>query len=137
MPEMTAQELAAFLRRPLVASLTTLRPDGSSHTTPVWQQYDGSGFCCIMGDSSVKARNVRRDRRVSLCIATHEEPYAYVLVDGTAVLRSAGVEELAHTMSVRYVGAERGPAYAEKLLADRSMTVLVVTPTRMLTESDA
>ena len=137
MPEMTAEELAAFLRRPLVAGLTTLRPDGSPHTTPVWHEYDGSSFRCIMGDQSVKARNVRRDHRVSLCIATHQEPYAYVLMDGTAELSDIGVDELAHSLSVRYVGAERGPAYADKLLADRAMTALIVTPTRVLTESDA
>ena len=136
MPAMTAHELTAFLRRPLVASLTTLRPDGSPHTTPVWHEYDGGKFRCIMGDTSVKARNVRWDHRVSLCIATHEEPYAYALIDGTAELSTMGIKKLVHSLSVRYVGAERGSMFANKLLEERAMIVLMVTPTRMLADGN-
>lgn len=50
-----------------IAWLTTLRADGSPHTTPVWLIEDGSVFWLTTGDT-VKARNIARDPRVSLAI---------------------------------------------------------------------
>ena len=137
MSAMTDRELAEFLRRPLVVSLTTIRPDGSPHSTPVWFTYDGERFRFIMDSDSVKARNVRRDARVSICIATHEEPYEYVVVNGSGEIGAEGVEELTRSLSVRYIGQERGPGYADKLLSEVDGVVLTVTPARMLTETAA
>ena len=137
MSAMTDRELAEFLRRPLVVSLTTIRPDGSPHSTPVWFAYDGQRFLFIMGSDSVKVRNVRGDARVSICIATHEEPYGYVVVNGAGEIGTEGVEELTRSLSVRYIGQERGPAYADQLLSEVAGVVLTVTPARMLTETAA
>lgn len=48
------------------AWLTTLRGDGSPHTTPVWFVLTGDTLWIATSVSAVKARNVARDPRVSL-----------------------------------------------------------------------
>ena len=135
MPSMTSQEFAEFLRRPLVASLTTVRADGTPQVTPIWYESDGEAFFCIFGRDSVKARNIRRDPRVSLCIATHDDPYRYVIVDGTGEISVEEAKERCHSISTRYWGKERGERFARKLIDDT--VVLSVRPNRVLTESNA
>ena len=73
MPQMTNKELEDFLIRPLVVSFTTLRLNGSPQVTSIWYEYEAGKFYCCVGTDSVKAQNIRRDSRVSLCIATHDE----------------------------------------------------------------
>ena len=137
MPSMTSQEFTEFLRRPLVASLTTLRADGTPQVTPVWYESDGEAFFCIFDRDSVKARNLRRDTRVSLCIATHDDPYQYVIVDGTGEISAKGVAERCHSISTRYWGEERGGRFARELVTKGDTVVLSVRPNRVLTESTA
>ena len=36
---MTTFDIEEYLRRPLLANLATVRPDGSPHVAPVWFQY--------------------------------------------------------------------------------------------------
>ena len=137
MPLMTSKELAEFLRRPFVASLTTVRADGTLQVTPIWYESDGEAFFCIFGRNTVKARNIRRDPRVSLCIATHDEPYRYVIIDGTGEIRTEGAAERCQSISSRYWGKERGEQFAHKLVAEGDTVVLSVRPNRMLTESNS
>ena len=64
--------LSAAARRRMdqadVAWLTTLRPDGSPHTTPVWFVFDGSVISVATAARNAKVRNLRRDPRVSLAV---------------------------------------------------------------------
>ena len=137
MPSMTPQEFAEFLHRPLVTSLTTVRADGTPQVTPIWYESDGEAFFCIFGRDSVKARNIRRDPRVSLCIATHDDPYRYLIVDGIGEISVGGAAERCYSISTRYWGKERGERFARKLIDEGDTVVLSVRPNRVLTESNA
>lgn len=52
-----------------LATLTTMRPDGSAHVSPVGFSWDGEAKVArvIAGDASQKVINARRDARVVLC----------------------------------------------------------------------
>jgi hypothetical protein len=56
------------VNRSRVAWLTTLRSDGSPHTTPVWFVYIGGALWVASGQRNVKVRNVRNHHRVSFAI---------------------------------------------------------------------
>lgn len=137
MPSMTQQELEEYLRRPLVVTFTTIRPDGSPHVTPIWYEYDGGKFYCWVGADTIKVRNIRHDPHVALCIATHDHPYKYVIVNGSCEISHDGVAERARSIAVRYYGEERGARFASETYRDGEAVLLVVTPTRMLTENAA
>ena len=48
--------------------LTTLQPDGSPHTTPVWFVFDEESIWVATGRRNVKAANMRSDQRVSIAV---------------------------------------------------------------------
>ncbi len=132
---MTPQQIDTFLRRPLVVAFTALRPNGAPHTSPIWYEYDGGKFYCWAIASGVKVRNVRANPRVALCIATHDEPHAYVIAEGTCEVVTDGVAERGMTIARRYYGEERGNQFVQDTMASSEMVLLVVSPARMVTET--
>jgi PPOX class probable F420-dependent enzyme len=61
--------------------LTTLNPDGSPHMTAVGMQWVDGAFWFETGDRTRKARNLSRDPRCALSLATHDFD---LVVQGTA-----------------------------------------------------
>ena len=137
MPAMTQKELVEFLERPLVVSFTTINSDGSPQVTPLWYEYDQGKFYCWASSTSVKVRNIKNNRHVALCIATHDKPYKYVLAGGTSEVTRQGVEERAYSIRTRYYGQERGKKFTEETLTTGNSVLLVVSPEKLLTESAA
>ena len=137
MPSMSSNEFEDFLQLPLVAILTTIRAEGSPQVTPIWYESDGEAFFCIFSKDSVKARNIRSNPSVSLCIATHDEPYQYLIVYGNGEISSEDVWERCLSISTRYRGAERGIQFARDLIDTGDTVVLSVRPDRLITESNA
>ena len=64
----------------------------------------------------VKARNMRRDARVSLCVDDDEPPFSFVLVEGTALMAAEDPDHLtwATRIAGRYMGAELAEAYGRR-----------------------
>lgn len=135
---MNSQEIDAFLKEPNITDLATVRPDGSPHVVPVWYLYDGENVRVLASSSAVKVHNIRNEPRVSLSIATHEEPYKYVLVNGVATESYEGIPELLLTMAVHYKGEEEGKQYAERILKEMDFCILTITPSNVIswTEGD-
>ena len=137
MPAMTQSEMEEFLKRPLVVSFTTIRPDGSLQISPIWFEYDNGKFYCWTYSLTVKVPNVRNNPQVALCIAIHDEPYKYVIAEGGCEIVREGVKETAYSISTRYWGRERCPRFVDEEIKLGTSILLVVTPTRLLTESAA
>jgi nitroimidazol reductase NimA-like FMN-containing flavoprotein (pyridoxamine 5'-phosphate oxidase superfamily) len=57
------------------AVLATVRADGRPHAAPIWFDLDDKALAFTTGESTVKGRNMRRDPRVSLCIADRADEY--------------------------------------------------------------
>jgi nitroimidazol reductase NimA-like FMN-containing flavoprotein (pyridoxamine 5'-phosphate oxidase superfamily) len=51
------------------AHLSTLMPDGSPQSVPVWIGREGDRVVICSGENSLKARNTKRDPRVSLSMS--------------------------------------------------------------------
>jgi nitroimidazol reductase NimA-like FMN-containing flavoprotein (pyridoxamine 5'-phosphate oxidase superfamily) len=52
-------EVKSLLSRPNFAHLSTLMPDGSPSSTPVWFGLEGDHIVICTGEDSLKARNLR------------------------------------------------------------------------------
>lgn len=59
--------MEAFLAERHLATLTTLRPDGSPHVVAVGFTYSGGVARVITSGASVKARNASRGGRAAVC----------------------------------------------------------------------
>lgn len=129
--ELTPGETDALLRRPLISYISTVRPDGAPHVTPVWHHYDGENAFVVAGDSSVKVRNLRANPRAVLCVPTAISPYKYVLVRGSTSLSYDTVEELTLAMAVNYLGPEEGEKYTKEALEQFDFVAIAIAPEKI------
>lgn len=109
-------------------TLTTLRRDGSPHSTVMWADRDGDDilFATVIG--RLKEKHLRRDPRVSVSFFDPGDPYNYVTVDGTATLAVDGGAELIQQLSWKY----RGERYTADEGTENVRVVVRVTPERIL-----
>ena len=82
-----SSEIKALLDRANFAHLSTLMPDGSPQGAPVWVAREGDRILIGTGESSLKAKNTRRDPRVALSIVDMDDPYSEAQLRGRVVER--------------------------------------------------
>lgn len=111
-------ELDAFLRQPLVATLSYLTDDGYPATVPLWYAWDGAAFWLASRPGSEWAEHVRLDPRVSLAVSESAPPLRRVLARGDLLEvvdpSDARRAEIETQLAARYAGfdATREPAAA-------------------------
>ena len=87
----------------------------------------------VSGDSAVKTRNIRRDPKVAISVATDEWPYQYVILEGEAIVSDDNIKEAVRSIFSRYEGAERGEEDANELTqGDQQLVAIVVNVKRIL-----
>jgi PPOX class probable F420-dependent enzyme len=97
----------ALVDRPVIASFTTINADGSPHTTPLWIDRDGDLLRINTAAGRVKARNIARDPRVSVCLVDPDDPMNVVAVRGTVVeVSTVGADEHIDALAKKYTGAD-------------------------------
>lgn len=134
---MTAAAIREFLSAGTrTGKLATVRADGRPHVVPVWFLLDGDDLVFTTWHESVKARNLRREPRVSLAVDDEAPPYSFVRVDGTAALLDDRDElrRWARPIAARYVGEELADRYAARNAVEGELVVRV-TPTKAVGES--
>jgi len=98
-------EIAGLLDGANFAHLATLMPDGSPQSVPVWVGRDGDRLIICTGEGSLKARNTRRDPRVSLSLVNQNNPYEEAQLRGRVVERRADPElTIMDPISIKYTG---------------------------------
>ena len=80
-------EIKALIDGPNFAHLATLMPDGSPQSVPIWVGREGDRILICTGEGSLKAKNTRRDPRVSLSIVDFYDAYKEVQLRGRVVKR--------------------------------------------------
>jgi PPOX class probable F420-dependent enzyme len=130
------REREAFLKGRHVGVLGTVSPDGQPVLTPIWYLYREGRILMRTSEDSVKARNIRRDPRVSLCVQDERPPYRSVTLYGSAAIEP---EEpgLAGAIAHHYLGAVASAAYrriSQQDIQQGPEVMLVLTPERALTQ---
>ena len=91
-------------------AFTTLMPDGSPQTTPVWVDFKNGDVWVNSALGRQKDRNVRRDPRVSVAVIDADNPYRYVEVRGrVAEITEQGADEHIDRMAKKYLGQDKYP----------------------------
>ena len=109
-----------------IAAVTTLMPDGTPQTTPVWIDADDDHIVFNTEVERQKFKNVSRDPRVTVTIWDAAQPFVYGELRGQVVETVTGPEARAHIdrLSQKYVGHD----YANPIGSERVM--VRVAPTR-------
>jgi PPOX class probable F420-dependent enzyme len=129
MTPMTETEWRSFLSSGThTAKLATCRPDGRPHVAPVWFVLDSSDLLFTTHHDTVKARNIRRDPRVMLSVDDEQAPFAFVLVEGSAIICEVSPAELLPwtiRIAKRYMGTEQADAYGRRNAVDGELLIRV------------
>jgi PPOX class probable F420-dependent enzyme len=108
-----APEVKQLIDRPNFAHLATLMPDGSPQSVPVWIGREGDRLVICTSESSLKAKNTRRDPRVAISIVEYTNPYEEVQIRARVVERRPDPElKTLDPISQKYTGKPfpmRGP----------------------------
>ncbi len=132
MAKMTTEQSEKFLALPNLAHFITLRADGSPHAAPVWYEFADGRFHVFTPATSVKLRNLGRDSRMTLSIASPDQPYSYVVASGRAEIMSGDIIGRAVSIASRYEGLAGGVQYIETLQTRFSVSVVAMAPIRMV-----
>ena len=103
------QNQRTFLEHPYYASVTTVREDGSPHTTVVWVDVDDQGVLFNTATGRAKPRHLERDPRVSLTVIDPSDGYRWLSVDGRAEITTEGANESIDKLAKKYLGKDEYP----------------------------
>jgi PPOX class probable F420-dependent enzyme len=136
---MNEAEIRAFLTfGTRTGKLAVTRLDGSPLVVPVWFAVDDDGTLLFTTwHETIKAKSLRRDGRVSLCVDEEQPPYAYVRVDGTTTIHD-DLELLrtwATRIATRYMGPELGEQYGARNGVEGELLVRI-SPTKIVAQAD-
>ena len=99
----------AFLEHPFVATVTTLREDGSPHSTVVWVDVDDDGPSSNTAEGRAKVRHLREDARVALLVVDPEDSYRWLALDGHVELTTEGADDQIDKLAKKYLGEDEYP----------------------------
>ena len=147
MTEMSKAEIGRFLMQgTFTGKLATVKKDGSSHVVPIWFVLDNRNsrgrkigdIILTTGDTSVKAQNIQRDNRVSICIDDQTPPFSFVTIFGIAKIHPYKQKEVlrwATKIAERYMGKDNAEAYGKRN-SEEGLVLVRIKPRRILAEKD-
>jgi len=109
MTALLTDEVLALLRKPLVAHVATVMPDGTPQSTPVWIDTDGTDVIFNTAKGRVKHRNLLQNPAVALSFVDDENPYRMIEIRGRTDLSEVGADEHIDAMAKKYLGQNSYP----------------------------
>ena len=94
---------------PFVGTLTTLREDGSPHSTIVWVDVEDGNVSFNTARGRAKSEHLEHDPRASLLVVDPNDSYRWVAVSGPAELTEAGADEQIDKLAKKYLGKDEYP----------------------------
>ena len=120
-------QLRFLAENPFVGVLTTLRADGSPHSTVVWVDVEDGVVSFNTEEGRAKVRHVDDDPRVSLLVLDPSDPYKWVSITGTTDVTTEGARKQIDTLAKKYLGQDEYP-WANP---DKRRLKVVIEPTHV------
>ena len=130
-PHMTEGEVDSLLKEAKVARFCSHNADGTIHAAPVWFTYEDGRILIATPERSVKARNVRRDGKVTVLVDVYGPPTRGVIVYGEAEIEDDYDQRWGITLFEKYVERDRAEKMYSKVMALSKWVRMVVRPTKL------
>jgi PPOX class probable F420-dependent enzyme len=107
------------------------RRAGPPHLSPVYYVMDGDDLLISTTHERFKAKAIKRNPEVSVCVMAEALPFPYLLVYGNGTLEDEGAVELMLRIGERITGtpvADEARPAVEQRAKDEGRLVLRVTP---------
>ncbi len=112
--------------------LSTLRRDGHPITSATWYGFSAEGDVIIATPAARnKARNVRRDPRISFLVDTREMPYRGVAIEGLGEVLPDPQGRMLAGIVRRYLGAEAAVERLDELRQRDERVIIRLVPQRV------
>jgi PPOX class probable F420-dependent enzyme len=99
-----------LLAAPNFVTVSTLRPDGTIQSAPIWVDVDGEDVVLNTAEGRAWPQNLRRDGSVTLTVQNLENPYEYVTITGhIAEDTHQGADAHIDKMAKKYLGQDSYP----------------------------
>jgi PPOX class probable F420-dependent enzyme len=119
-----------------VGVLATESPDGAPRQSLVYFVLRGEQLLISTLRDRLKARDVERTGRASLCAMGHESPYPSVTLSGTARILTDGIGPATAAVAQQITGASEPPEpMSDAVLADAGRVILEITIERVTAAS--
>jgi PPOX class probable F420-dependent enzyme len=137
MTTISAESREFLSKSTYTGKLATVRADGRPHIAPIWFVVDGDTIIFMTGIKTVKATNMRRDNRVTLCVDDQEPPFSFAIVEGTVELIENAPDQLKWSTQIaaRYMGEEQAEAYGKRNATPDELVVRM-TPNKIILQKD-
>lgn len=119
---MLDEKVRGFLQETRFAVLATINADGAPQQTVMWYELQGDRIMMNTAEGRVKASNLRRDPRISICV---EDGYRYVTIAGLVELdedRERALNDI-HRLAIRYHGQPKADEMMDGFRKDRRVTL--------------
>src|SRR5262245_42805529 len=125
-------EVRSFLESMKVPCvISTLRHDGHPITSATWYGFVGDDVVVSTPASRNKARNVRKDARISFIVHTKERPYRGVAIEGVAEFVDDADGAIFDSIVRRYLGPAAVAAVRARLADDGERVILRIRAQRV------
>ena len=140
MSNMTKDEIRKFLLQgTFTGKLGTINKDGKPHVVPIWYTLDEQDNIVFnTGGESVKAKNIKRDNHVRLCVDDQTPLFSFVIVDGTAKIEKDQPSEIykwAKIIAARYMGDDKSEEYGRRNSGEGEILIRI-KPSRIFGQKD-
>jgi PPOX class probable F420-dependent enzyme len=104
-----------LFKKPVVANLATLMPDGQPQVNPVWCDYDGTYIRVNSAKGRMKDKNMRARPQVTVLLVDPESVWHWVEVRGTVEeIAEEGADDHIDSLAKKYLGADSYPFRSDK-----------------------
>jgi PPOX class probable F420-dependent enzyme len=94
---------------PYVGVVTTLREDGSPHSTIVWVDVEGDKVSFNTALGRAKPKHLEHDPRASLLMVDPNDSFKWVAVSGPAEVTEEGADAQIDKLAKKYLGKDEYP----------------------------
>jgi PPOX class probable F420-dependent enzyme len=101
---MTPEEQRTFIEEHRLVLVGIARKDRGPHMSPVYYALDGDDILISTTASRWKAKAIRRNPKISLCIMGEAMPFPYLLLYGSAVIEDHGAAGVMRKVGERMTG---------------------------------
>ena len=122
-----------FLKSQKILRLATIDPSGNPHIVPVWYKYINNRFYVGTNTRTKKARNIKKNTKVSFCIDTGIKSTSIFGVMGIGraklLLEPDRVQKLAQKILLRYFKNLKNQS--AQLLLDQTDCIIEIIPKKI------
>ncbi|MGB8003523.1 MAG: PPOX class F420-dependent oxidoreductase [Gaiellaceae bacterium] len=109
MAELESKKRKFLEENPFVGTVTTLREDGSPHSTIVWVDVDDGKVSFNTARGRAKSVHLEQDPRASVLVVDPNDSHKWVSVSGPAQLTEEGADAQIDKLAKKYIGRDTYP----------------------------